>query len=160
MTASNMPRIHGLYESHLTVADLARSIAFYRDVVGLELARTFAERRIAFFWVDDRKTGMLGLWETGSGPLKMRLHIAFSMSREGVLASHAALKAQGVAPLGFIGQGVDEPEVIGWMPALSQYFADPDGHSIEFIAILDEEPDPDFGVKAYSSWLARSRAPT
>jgi catechol 2,3-dioxygenase-like lactoylglutathione lyase family enzyme len=27
-----------LFESHLTVADMPRSIAFYRDVVGLELA--------------------------------------------------------------------------------------------------------------------------
>ena len=36
--------IKGLFEAHLTVSDLERSIAFYRDVVGLELAHTVPER--------------------------------------------------------------------------------------------------------------------
>lgn len=82
MTAENaaMPKVLGLYETHLTVADLKTSTEFYRDVVGLELAASFEERKVTFLWVDDRKTGMLGLWETGTGPLKMRLHIAFSMN--------------------------------------------------------------------------------
>ncbi|MCX5497353.1 VOC family protein [Kaistia dalseonensis] len=155
MTKLHMPRIDGLYETHLTVSDLALSTDFYRDVVGLELARLFTDRRIAFFWIDSKKTGMLGLWETGSGPLRMRLHLAFRMSLEGVLASAAALKSRGVAPLGFAGQPVDEPEVIGWMPAASQYFSDPDGHSLEFIAVLDDAPDVQFGVGPYSKWLGR-----
>ncbi len=29
--------IEGLFEAHITVRDVQRSIAFYRDVVGLEL---------------------------------------------------------------------------------------------------------------------------
>ena len=41
--------IQGLYESHLTVSDLPRSIAFYRDMVGLELAHTIPARGAAFF---------------------------------------------------------------------------------------------------------------
>ncbi|MBZ9937143.1 VOC family protein [Mesorhizobium sp. BR1-1-16] len=155
MTDERMPLIDGLYETHLTVADLDRSIAFYRDVVGLELAKVFPERRIAFFFVPGRSTGMIGLWETGSGPLVMRLHLAFAMGVDGVLASAAALKAKGVQPLGFTGKPAEEPEVIGWMPAVSQYFADPDGHSLEFIAVLDEEADAAFGVRPYSEWLRR-----
>ena len=154
MTTS-MPDIDGLYETHLTVADLGRSVAFYRDVVGLELAKTFEARRIAFFWIDDKKTGMLGLWETGTGPLRMQLHLAFRMSLEGVLASAAALQAKGVTPLDFGGKPSAEPVVLGWMPAVSQYFADPDGHSIEFISVLDDEPDDAFGVGSYSVWLGR-----
>src|SRR5260370_42414998 len=47
-------RIDGLYEAHLTVADLDRSIAFYRDVVGLELAHRIAQRHVAFFWIGGR----------------------------------------------------------------------------------------------------------
>lgn len=156
MTAPAMPPIGGLYETHLTVASLARSIAFYGEVVGLELAQVFEVRRIAFFWLGDKRTGMLGLWETGSGPLQMRLHLAFRMEREGVLASAAALRSRGVTPLGFSGEPLDEPVVLGWMPALSQYFSDPDGHSLEFIAVLDEAPDPGFGVGPYSRWRARS----
>lgn len=33
-----MVPVRGLFETHLTVRDLERSIAFYRDVVGLPLA--------------------------------------------------------------------------------------------------------------------------
>jgi len=43
-----MVPIAGLYESHLTVSDLSRSIAFYRDLVGLELAHTLPDGRAAF----------------------------------------------------------------------------------------------------------------
>jgi len=157
MTPTRMPHIDGLYETHLTVADLARSIAFYRDVVGLEFAQAFAARRIAFFWIDDRKTGMLGLWETGSGPLRMRLHLAFRMNLAGLLGSAAVLRQHGVTPLDFHGRPSQEPDVIGWVPAVSQYFTDPDGHLIEFICILDDAPDPDFAVAPYSAWLSRPR---
>ncbi|MBP2489255.1 putative enzyme related to lactoylglutathione lyase [Rhizobium leguminosarum] len=94
MTAENaaMPKVLGLYETHLTVADLKTSTEFYRDVVGLELAASFEERKVTFLWVDDRKTGMLGLWETGTGPLKMRLHIAFRMTADGVLQAPDILR--------------------------------------------------------------------
>ena len=157
MSDIRMPSISGLYEAHLTVANLDVSIPFYRDVVGLELAKTFDGRKSAFFWIDGKKNGMLGLWETGSGPMRMRLHLAFRMSLEGVLASCAALRAKGVTPIGFHGTAVDEPDVLGWMPAVSQYFSDPDGHNLEFIAVLDDAPDEGFGVGPYSKWLGRSR---
>jgi len=44
-----MPRIQGIYETHLTVASLQRSIDFYRDVLGLELATVIEARRAGFF---------------------------------------------------------------------------------------------------------------
>ena len=47
---------HGLFEAHREVRDLDRSIAFYRDVVRLELAHVLPERQVAFFWIGGRGT--------------------------------------------------------------------------------------------------------
>ncbi|EBA14319.1 glyoxalase family protein [Roseobacter sp. SK209-2-6] len=41
------------------------------------------------------------------------------------------------------------------MPALSLYCKDPDGHSVEFLAKLDQRPDPDLGQGSYSQWQKR-----
>lgn len=41
--------IHALFETHLNVADLERAMRFYGQALGLELARVFVERRVAFF---------------------------------------------------------------------------------------------------------------
>jgi lactoylglutathione lyase len=149
--------IQAVYETHIPVADLARSVAFYRDIVGLTLAREIPARNVAFFWVGDKSTGMLGLWGAGSGPLRMVQHFAFRMGLDDVIAAVARLRDLGVTPLGFSGEPVEEPVVIGWMPAVSVYISDPDGHSIEFIAVLDEPADADFGIGPYSDWLARGR---
>jgi lactoylglutathione lyase len=92
-------QISGVYETHLPVANLARAITFYRDVLGLELAREFPERGIAFFWVGDKTQGMLGLWQNGSALMWMSSHFAFRMTKEAVLAAPDRLAALGVAPL-------------------------------------------------------------
>ncbi|MEZ2220134.1 VOC family protein [Rhizobium sp. RCC_161_2] len=157
MVDAPVPQILGLYETHLTVADLQRSIGFYRDILKLEVATIIENRNVAFLWIGDKRTSMLGLWETGSAPLRMRLHIAFRTTLDDVVRSAAALKAHGVQPKGFHGEPLDEPVVAGWMPAVSQYFSDPDGHSIEFIHVLEEPADPSFGVKPYSQWLSRPK---
>src|ERR1700761_5668386 len=69
--------IGGLWETHITVSDLNRSIRFYRDVVGLTLAHEVPERHVAFFWIGQPRQGMLGLWSTLTSPLGMKLHYAF-----------------------------------------------------------------------------------
>ncbi|MTH99445.1 VOC family protein [Roseibium sp. RKSG952] len=144
--------IMGLYETHLPVRDLERSVAFYRDIVGLELGRIIPGRKVAFFWAGGKETGMLGLWETGSAPLAMKLHFAFRMSAEGITHACEYLKAQGVQPLGFGGHPVDEPDVIAWMPAAVVYFKDPDGHSIEFLHVLEEPAQPELDKLPLSRW--------
>lgn len=147
--------VKSLYETHLTVSDLDRSIAFYRDVLGLPLAYTIAQRNVAFFWVPKPETAMLGLWSIGSAPLSMRLHIAFSVDVGDVEKSVAALRAQGLTPTDGDNRLINEPVVLTWMPAASVYFSDPDGHSLEFIAILPETPRPDLGRVPLSEWRAR-----
>jgi lactoylglutathione lyase len=149
--------ISGVYETHLSVADLPRSIAFYQDLLGLTLAREIPARGVAFFWVGGPAHGMLGLWQGGQGPLRMTGHFAFRMTREALLQAPATLTALGLTPLGFHAEPVSEPVVIGWMPALSLYVKDPDGHSIEFLHLLDEPPDETFGTGPWSAWCARGQ---
>jgi lactoylglutathione lyase len=147
--------VRGLFETHLTVADLGRSVAFYRDVVGLPLALELPARAATFFWVGQPGQAMLGLWSLGSAPMGMVLHVAFEVGLDEVLEAPALLRAQGVAPLSFFGEPTSEPSVIGWMPAAAVYFRDPDGHQLEYLAMLDEQPRSDLGIIPWSEWIAR-----
>jgi len=145
--------INGLYETHLTVSNLERSIEFYRDVVGLELAHTIAERNVAFFWVGGRETSMLGLWSIHSSPLRLKLHIAFHTTLEQVIASLAYLRSKGIIPRSGAGTEIQEPSVFPWMPSANVYFDDPDGHSLEYIAILPGKARPEIaGMMTLSEW--------
>jgi lactoylglutathione lyase len=147
--------VRGLFETHLTVTDLPRSVAFYRDVVGLPVALEMPERGAAFHWIGEPGQAMLGLWSTGSAPMGMQLHIAFAMTLEDVLKAPQRLSAKGIDPLSFFGDPADEPSYIGWMPAVAVYFRDPSGHMLEYLAMLDEPPRPELGVLA---WSQRDRA--
>jgi lactoylglutathione lyase len=125
--------VRGLFETHLTVADLSRSVAFYRDVVGLPVALEVPQRGSAFLWIGQAGQAMLGLWSMGSAPVGRQLHIAFAMALPDVLEAPERLLAQGIQPLSFFGEPADEPSVIGWMPAAALYFRDPDGHLLELL---------------------------
>jgi lactoylglutathione lyase len=147
--------IGGLFEAHLTVSDLDRSVAFYRDVLGLELAHTIPDRHVAFFWIGAPGAAMLGLWSIHSSPMFMRLHIAFRVTLPQVEASIEALRAAGLTPLDGLGRhAIVEPIVLTWMPAASVYFDDPDGHSLEYIAMLPDRPRPDLPRVTLSEWRA------
>jgi lactoylglutathione lyase len=147
--------ISGLFEAHLTVSDLDRSIAFYRDVLGLELAHKIPSRHVAFFWIGAPGAAMLGLWSVHTSPMSMRLHIAFRVTLPEVEGSIHSLQAAGMTPLsGFGRKPIAEPVVLTWMPAASVYFDDPDGHSLEYICMLPDEPRPDLGVTTLSEWRA------
>jgi lactoylglutathione lyase len=149
--------IQGLFETHLTVADLDVSVPFYRDSLGLELAHFPNERRVAFFWLGEERTSMLGIWEVGTSPNSMRLHLAFASTVDAVLAAPGTLRAAGAVPRGFHGEPVEEPVVIAWIPALSLYFTDPDGHLLEYLAVLHDPPRPELGVVPFSQWKQAMR---
>ena len=143
-----------LFEAHLTVSDLGRSVAFYRDVVGLPLAHEVPERGAAFFWVGRSGEAMLGLWSLRSLPLGLSLHVAFKVPIEDLIDSCHRLRARGVTPLSFFGTETTEPSVIGWMPAAAVYFRDPDGHLLEYLAMLNTEPHPERGIVPWSHWAS------
>src|SRR5262249_24427628 len=141
--SERMITVDRLFEAHLSVANLDISIAFYRDKVGLELAYVLPSRQAAFFWIGSRGNGMLGLWAAGSAPQKMTLPIAFAAALDRVIAAPRTLQSAGIEALDFDGQPTREPVVLAWMPAASVYFRDPDGHLLEYIAMLADEPRPD-----------------
>jgi lactoylglutathione lyase len=143
-----------LFEAHLTVANLDRSIDFYREIVGLELAHIEPVRGAAFFWIGARGKTMLGLWLAGSGPQKTTTHLAFAAELGDVIEAPRRLQAAGISVLGFDGKPATEPVVLGWMPAASVYFSDPDGHLLEIIAMLADEPRPEAGVVTWRAWTA------
>ncbi len=150
--------VGGLFETHLTVSDLGRAIAFYRDVVGLSLALELPERGAAFFWIGDRGQAMLGLWSLGSAPVSLSLHVAFKVSLNDVLKACDRLRSCGVTSLSFFATEATEPSVIPWMPAAAVYFRDPDGHLLEYLAMLEEKPLPDLGIVPWSEWTSRQNA--
>jgi lactoylglutathione lyase len=147
--------VTGLFEAHLTVADLERSVVFYRDVVGLHHAWAEPARGAAFFWVPDHGSGLLGLWSLGSAPMALNLHLAFTVAEHHVHAAGERLRGAGVQPLSFFGAETSEPSVIAWMPAVAIYFRDPDGHLLELIAMLDGEPRPELGIVEWPTWRDR-----
>jgi len=144
--------VSGLFEAHLSVSDLNRSVAFYRDVVGLTLAYEVPQRGAAFFWIGTPGESMLGLWTLGSAPVGLSLHVAYRASLEDVLNACERLRSVGVTPLSFFAEETDEPSVIGWMPAAAVYFRDPDAHLLEYLAMLDAPPRPEAGIVPWSSW--------
>ncbi|GGI56253.1 VOC family protein [Winogradskyella haliclonae] len=148
--------IKGLYETHLFVENLERSIDFYKNTLGLKQCRFSQERKIAFFWIGEDKQFMLGLWEKPKEEIDIR-HFAFECEPDWVLnESVNYLKARNIKSWNFLNDNKDVPMVFVWMPAISIYFNDPDGHELEFIGILEGEtkPDSERRVVTYEEWLA------
>ena len=144
--------IKGLFETHLFVENLERSIEFYADVLGLEQCHYEAERRVAFFWIGKPKQSMLGLWEKPKEQIDIR-HFAFECSAEWVLNEAVSfLKKRNIKCRNFLKDGTEKPMVFAWIPAISIYFDDPDGHSLEFIGVLEGDSRPEKGIVPYEEW--------
>ena len=146
-----------LYETHLPVSDTEKSRKFYVDIVGLEFAYRDPTRDIVFLWIGPDRASMLGLW----GPTTTRghdphpCHFAMALPMPDLLLAGKRLNSRGVSTRNFAGEETTEPSVIGWMPSAQLYFRDPDGHSVEFITLLDDTPDPSF-LGALSAWQKRT----
>ena len=112
---------------HLKVSDLDRSVAFYRDVLGLEVTQTYGPQ--AAFLSAGGYHHHIGLntWESRGGPRPPRnavglYHTAFLYPHRPALG--AALKRaldHGIEIEGAADHGVSE----------AIYFSDPDGNGIE-----------------------------
>ncbi|MGQ8870862.1 VOC family protein [Paenibacillus sp. TSA_86.1] len=143
--------IQGLYETHLNVIDLARSHHFYEKVLGLQHANANQERKYSFFWIGGERHAMLGLWEKEPAQVQ-RQHFAFQVSLADMRHAVEYLENKGITTRNFLDDDCGELYVFGWMPAVSVYFNDPDGHSLEFIAVLPDEAKPELGLVPWSKW--------
>jgi lactoylglutathione lyase len=145
--------IKGLYETHLYVENLERSIDFYQNTLELELGYTEAHRRSAFFWIGGTRKFMLGIWEKPKSDIHRR-HFAFECEPKWVLEESVSyLKKRHLTCSNFLNDGTERPMVFAWMPAVSIYFVDPDGHSLEFIGLLTGPSHPENGILTYEDWL-------
>lgn len=149
--------IAGLFEAHLTVSDLDRAVAFYQKRLGLLLARVFPERKAAFFWIGEPGQAMLGLWEAGTMPISVSLHVAFQVALADLHEAAQRLQRGGIQPTDLAGLPTEEPVVLAWMPAASVYFRDPDNHLLEYITMLPDPPRPDLGLLSWSDWIQRKQ---
>jgi catechol-2,3-dioxygenase len=115
--------IQGIYEIAIKVKDLPRAEAFYRNVLGLEVGIRDEKRN----WVFLRAGGQAGMVVLQEDKQEWpRQHFAFTVAAQDMERCVAALGEQGVE--------VDGPHYHAWMPALSLYFADPDGNDLELCA--------------------------
>lgn len=121
-----MFRIEGIDHVALTVRDVARSIAWYQDVLGLE--RRYADVWGEFPAVLGVGTTSLALFPAavpnpapppGREVLSIR-HIAFRVDRSGFEQARRELEARGLAPA-----------FQDHTASHSLYISDPDGHQLE-----------------------------
>jgi hypothetical protein len=56
------------------------------------------------------------------------------------------LQQVGIQTYNFLNYETAQPMVFAWMPALSIYFRDPDGHELEYSAPLPDGADPNGGI--------------
>jgi len=159
--ANNVTPVERLFEDHISIRDLERSLGFYRDLLGMEVGFLQSQSPEgmggALLWVGGRGRSMLGLYSLGSTwPLTiMQHHIAFEVTLEDLCAAPQKLRAAGVTAVGGRREPIDEPVVFTWMPAASVFFDDPDGNFLEYIAVFDDEPQPELGlVLSWSEWQA------
>ncbi|EDM37790.1 glyoxalase family protein [Pedobacter sp. BAL39] len=114
--------IKGLFETHIDVENLERSIDFYQHVMGLKLCYYEEARRIAFFWVGADKSAMLGLWEKPKDQVCTR-RFAFRCTVEDVLNNSIGfLQKHNLKPYNFLKSDDLKPMVFAWMPAVAIYF--------------------------------------
>jgi catechol 2,3-dioxygenase-like lactoylglutathione lyase family enzyme len=125
----------GISEVILVVADVARSLAFDRDVVGLPVDDA-SNPKFAWLWAGSpgmqQRIGLtLGPLSFGAEHIRGPQHFAFGTENRRIDALKTALERLGVE--------VEGPVEFRFWNARSIYFSDPDGNRVEFCGFSDPE---------------------
>jgi catechol 2,3-dioxygenase-like lactoylglutathione lyase family enzyme len=140
--------VTGLHHASLTVADLDRSLHFYRDLLGVPVreqvdaaAETFsavsgeASQHVRIADLDLGDGRVLELIERGDGqapPDHAGSHIAFQV--DDIVATHRRLVQAGV-------KARSKPQPLGpeagrhWAGCIVVYITDPDGATVELVQV-------------------------
>ena len=130
MSANQPPAafITGLFETHLQVKNLERSVEFYEKILGLELGMKEQARRVAFYWIGGQGKTALGLWKNppwvsdgNTAGQIITQHFAFEIEPADLGRAVAGIKERGIELRNFFGETTDVPSVFGWVPAASIY---------------------------------------
>lgn len=142
-----------IFETHVNTRNLEKAIEFYQSKLELEAAYMIEERRVAFFYLGEagKKEFMLGVWEVPENEFHTS-HFAFYLPYDEFMEIPAFLESKGIEIRGSFGLDASEPIVHSWMPAASIYFLDPDGNSLEYLTLVEGEPQPEFGAVHLSKW--------
>lgn len=128
-SSSPPPGLAGLGQIAVTVHDLDRAVAFYRDALGLPLL--FRVPGMAFFDLDGVRL-LLGLPE-GEGP-EHRASVLYFRTTD-IAATHRLLRARGVGFEGDPHKVHEDARHELWL----DFFRDPEGN---LLALMEEVPRP------------------
>jgi catechol 2,3-dioxygenase-like lactoylglutathione lyase family enzyme len=149
--------IKGLYEAHLPVSNMKRSINFYLRL-GLEVA--YESETVSFVWIEKGKS-WLGLWETDQVDIPYHpsiRHIAFHVEEADLLEAKGWLQERGIEVREAFGFSPErQPLVLPNYPQAHAclYFNDPDGNSLEFITPLRLDFEEEFRMITLKDWYNR-----
>ena len=119
--------VKGIYEVAIRVGNLKKAEKFYRETMGFTVGIRDENRKWLFLRTGG--AGMIVLQEDKS--LFLKQHFAFTVCESDFEQCVEILKTKGVK--------VSEPQFHEWMPAVSVYFSDPDGHDLELCAPIENK---------------------
>jgi lactoylglutathione lyase len=126
----------GISEVILVVQDVARSLAFYRDVLGLEVDDA-ENPKFVWLWAGipgtQQRVGITkGPLSFGAAHIKGPQHFAFGTENSRIDELKAALERHGLE--------VEGPVQFPFWGARSIYFSDPDGNRVELCGFPEWRP--------------------